>query len=123
MVNEARPLKQEGADTVMRLLQRNAKVETRYGGGFVQTIDGRAGGTDGGKLLDWFFYVNGVLTDRGGVDWLVGDGDHPGWRRYRLEIEVPRAGSFGATFRVVPRHDDVEDHVQLGHIAWAPSLG
>ncbi len=54
---------------------------------------------------------------------LVGDGDHPGWRRYRLDIEVPRAGSFGATFRVVPRHDDVEDHVQLGHIAWAPSMG
>ena len=54
---------------------------------------------------------------------LVGDGDHPGWRRYRLDIEVPRAGSFGATFRVVPRHDDVETYVQLGHVAWAPSMG
>ena len=52
---------------------------------------------------------------------LVGDGDHPGWRRYVLEIAVPRAGTFGATFRVVPHHADVEDYVQLGHITWAPT--
>ena len=32
----------------MRLLQRNAKVTTRFGGGFVQSIDGLAGGRDGG---------------------------------------------------------------------------
>ena len=54
---------------------------------------------------------------------LVGDGDHPGWRRYRLEIEVERSGTFGATVRVVPRHDDMESYVQLGHVAWAPSHG
>ena len=33
-----------GSETVMRLLQRNAKVTTRFGGGFVQSIDGVAGG-------------------------------------------------------------------------------
>jgi starch phosphorylase len=54
---------------------------------------------------------------------LVGDGDHPGWRRYHLEIEVPRAGNFGATVRVVPRHDDIESYVQLGRVAWAPNHG
>jgi len=54
---------------------------------------------------------------------LVGDGDHPGWRRYCLEIEVERSGTFGATVRVVPRHDDMESYVQLGHVAWAPSHG
>ena len=52
---------------------------------------------------------------------LVGDGDHSGWRRYRLTIEVPRAGNFGATVRIVPRHADVESYVQLGHVAWAPT--
>jgi hypothetical protein len=51
-------------DTVMRLLQRNADVETRYGGGFVQSIDGIAGGRRGGRPLDWFFYRNGVLPRR-----------------------------------------------------------
>ena len=33
-----------GEETVMRLLTRNARVTTRYGGGFVQSIDGLAGG-------------------------------------------------------------------------------
>jgi starch phosphorylase len=54
---------------------------------------------------------------------LVGDGDHPGWRRYRLDIEVPRAGNFGATVRIVPCHADVDSYVQIGHVAWAPSHG
>ncbi len=52
---------------------------------------------------------------------LVGDGDHPGWRRYRLEIEVARSGNFGATVRIVPRHDDIDSYVQVGHVAWAPT--
>ena len=34
--------KVSGADTVMRLLERNARVTTRYGGGFVESIDGRS---------------------------------------------------------------------------------
>ena len=33
----------------MRLLQRNFEVKTRYGGGFVQSIDGVAGGREGGR--------------------------------------------------------------------------
>ena len=38
-----------GQETVMRLLQRNAKVTTRFGGGFVQSIDGVAGGRRDGR--------------------------------------------------------------------------
>jgi ABC-type phosphate transport system substrate-binding protein len=49
-----------GADTVMRLLERNANVATRYGGGFVESIDGRSGGSEDGQPDDWFYYVNGV---------------------------------------------------------------
>jgi hypothetical protein len=52
-----------GSDTVMRLLQRNAKVTTRYGGGFVQSIDGVDGGTAGGRPTDWFYFVNGILAE------------------------------------------------------------
>ena len=32
------------SDTVLRLLDRNADITTRYGGGFIQSIDGLAGG-------------------------------------------------------------------------------
>jgi hypothetical protein len=39
-----------GSETVMRLLERSFRVGTRYGGGFVQSIDGYSGTTD---LHDW----------------------------------------------------------------------
>src|ERR1700712_1786984 len=51
-----------GAETVMRLLQRQFTVTTRYGGGFVQSID-RASGD--GAQHDWFFYVNGIEARHG----------------------------------------------------------
>ena len=44
----------------MRMLQRDFDVETRYGGGFVQEIDGIAGGREDGRPVDWFYYVNGI---------------------------------------------------------------
>ena len=49
-----------GGETVMRQLQREFTVQTRYGGGFVQEIDGVAGGRREGRPVDWFFYVNGI---------------------------------------------------------------
>jgi hypothetical protein len=74
--------KVEGADTVMRLLQRNAKVGTRYGGGFVQAIDGLAGGRRDGRPLDWFYYVNGVEADEGAAATKLHDGDQVWWDRH-----------------------------------------
>ena len=44
----------------MRVLERNAEITTRYGGGFVQSIDGVEGELARRRSLDWFFYVNGV---------------------------------------------------------------
>lgn len=51
---------------------------------------------------------------------LVGDGEHPGWRRYQHEIDFDRAGNFGFTVRIVPSHPDLPNPVVLGKIAWAP---
>ena len=79
------PLKQLEApqggagDTVMRLLQRNADVETRDGGGFVQAIDGVAGGRRDGRPVDWFYYRNGVLAEEGAASVTVADGDRIWW--------------------------------------------
>jgi hypothetical protein len=67
------------SDTVMRVLDRNADVETRYGGGFVQSIDGLAGGTDDGRRSDWFYYVNGVEAPVGSADYEPSDGDRIWW--------------------------------------------
>jgi hypothetical protein len=67
-------------DTVMRLLRRNADVETRFGGGFVQSIDELAGqGT--GATSDWFFYVNGIQANVGAADYELSPGDVVQWDR------------------------------------------
>jgi hypothetical protein len=68
-----------GQETVMSLLVRNHKVKTRYGGGFVQSIDGHSGGTLGGEPVDWFYYVNGVEAPRGAADTNVHAGDRIWW--------------------------------------------
>jgi hypothetical protein len=71
-----------GQDTVMRLLQRNAEVRTRYGGGFVQSINGRSGGREGGRPVDWFYFVNGVLAEEGATSVRVRPGDRVWWDRH-----------------------------------------
>ncbi len=72
--------KVSGSDTVMRLLQRNAKgVKTRFGGQFVQAIDGVSGGRRDGRPVDWFIYVNGILTDQGAGAIDVHGGDRVWW--------------------------------------------
>ncbi|HWG09046.1 MAG TPA: DUF4430 domain-containing protein [Solirubrobacteraceae bacterium] len=71
-----------GQETVMRLLMRNAQVSTRYSGGFVQSIDGLAGGRDAGQPVDWFYYVNGVEASRGAAETQVHPGDRIWWDRH-----------------------------------------
>jgi hypothetical protein len=65
-----------GAETVMSLLERHFKVSTRYGGGFVQSIDGHAGSSN---HLDWFYYVNGILAPKGAAATDINKGDHVWW--------------------------------------------
>ena len=86
-----------GADTVMRMLERNSTVTTRYGGGFVQSIDGLAGG--GGR--DWFYYINGVEQRRGAAATKLHNGDHVWWDRHDWSAtdDVPAVvGSFPEPF-------------------------
>ncbi len=70
------------SDTVMRVLERNADITTRYGGGFVQSIEGIEGEYGGGSSLDWFFYVDGVESTVGAADFDLG-GDEAIWWDYR----------------------------------------
>jgi hypothetical protein len=72
----------KGQETVMSLLMRNATVSTRYGGGFVQSIDGLSGGQEGGQPVDWFYYVNGVEASKGAAETNVNPGDHIWWDRH-----------------------------------------
>jgi hypothetical protein len=71
-----------GQETIMRLLMRNARVATRYDGGYVQSINGLAGGQQAGAPVDWFYYVNGVQATRGAADTQVHPGDQIWWDRH-----------------------------------------
>ncbi len=63
----------------MSLLMRNATVSTRYGGGFVESVDGLSGGETGGQPSDWFYYVNGIEAPQGAAATNVNPGDHIWW--------------------------------------------
>jgi hypothetical protein len=91
-----------GSETVMRFLERRFKVRTRYGGGFVQSIDGLGGGTSGGRPVDWFFYVNGIEGGHGAASTTVHAGDRIWWDRHDWggAERVPAVvGSFPEPFR------------------------
>jgi hypothetical protein len=91
----------QGQETVMSLLLRNATVTTRYGGGFVQSVDGLAGGQEAGRPVDWFYYVNGVEASKGAAATNVHPGDHIWWDRHDWSQtdDVPAVvGSFPEPF-------------------------
>jgi hypothetical protein len=85
--------------SAMEALRRKADVETRYGGRFVQAIDGVEGSL--ADQHDWFFYVNGYEADRGATDYRLHDGDvlwfdHRSWgEEQRVPIVV---GAFPEPF-------------------------
>lgn len=83
-------------ETVMRLLRTSHRVKTRYGGGFVQSIDGLTGTGQGGSR-DWFYYVNGILADKGASDYTVRPGDAVQWD-YRYWKSVPDVKAIVGSF-------------------------
>lgn len=90
-----------GQETVMRLLMRNQQVTTRFSGGFVQSIDGLSGGTQGSVPVDWFYFVNGVEATRGAASTDVHPGDHVWWdlHDWSQTQQVPAVvGSFPEPF-------------------------
>jgi len=79
------------SDTVMRVLDRNAEISTRYGGGFVQSIEGLEGDQDESRPVDWFFYVNGVESTVGAADYPLHGGEEIWWdyRAWGAALRVP----------------------------------
>jgi Domain of unknown function (DUF4430) len=84
----------------MQALDREADVKKRYGGRFVQAIEGLEG--DLGDRRDWFFFVNGIEADRSAAEYRLHDGeilwwDYRSWRgRMRQGVVV---GAFPEPFR------------------------
>lgn len=96
-----RSLAAKESDTVMRLLEGEAEVETRYGGGYVHAIDGTAEEQRGGDPYDWFFYVDGVESEIGAAEYELNGGERVWWdyRNWSATNHVPAVvGSWPAPF-------------------------
>jgi hypothetical protein len=91
-----------GGETVLRFLTRKAKdVETRYGGRFVNAIDGVRSQADGGTRRDWFYFVNGIEADTGAAERDAEAGDRIWWdyRDWSAAMRVPAVvGSYPEPF-------------------------
>lgn len=57
--------------TILDVLKSNLQIETKYGGSFINSINGLVGSTRGanGKRQDWFNYINGICCDVGVLDY------------------------------------------------------
>lgn len=89
------------SDTVMRFLEGNDEIETRYGGGYVQSIDGVSEGERGGHPYDWFFYVNGIESPVGAAEVSLEGGEKIWWDNHDWSASehVPAVvGSWPAPF-------------------------
>ena len=67
--------------SAMGALMKVAEVETAYGGGFVNTINGVRSGFTGSQSvkMDWFIYINGIQSNTGALDYELHDGDIQHW--------------------------------------------
>jgi hypothetical protein len=85
--------------TAMQALDREVKLETRYGGKYVQAIDGIEGSLAGER--DWFYFVNGYEGDRSAAEYRLHAGDVEWWdyrswqHRFRAPVVV---GAFPEPF-------------------------
>jgi Domain of unknown function (DUF4430) len=80
--------------SALEALRRRAEVETRYGGRFVQAIDGIEG--DIAAQHDWFYFVNGYEADISAADYELHDGDVLWWDHRSWEGEMRQAAVVGA---------------------------
>jgi Domain of unknown function (DUF4430) len=85
--------------TVMAALRAVAPVDTRYGGRFVQSIDGISGSLS--RARDWTYFVNGLEARVGATDVTLHAGDRVWWD-YRPWADLPTVpavvGSFPEPF-------------------------
>ena len=75
--------------TAIQALDRKLDIETRYGGRFVQAIEGVE--ADAAKQRDWFWYVNGIEGDRSAAEYRLHAGDVEWWdyRSWKRQMRVP----------------------------------
>jgi hypothetical protein len=79
----------DAGQTALQALESVAEVETRYGGRFVQSIDGLEGSAS--ARHDWFYFVNGIEADRSAAEYRLRAGDVEWWdyRSWAARMQEP----------------------------------
>ncbi len=74
--------------SLMRALAAEVEIETRYGGRYLQKLDGLEGSLD--RQRDWFWFVNGYEGDRSAAEYTLRPGDVAWWdyRAWQREGEA-----------------------------------
>lgn len=74
--------------TLMRALAGETEISTRYGGRYLQELEGLSGSLE--RQRDWFWFVNGYEGDRSAADYTLRDGDVAWWdyRAWQREGEA-----------------------------------
>jgi hypothetical protein len=75
--------------TAMQALDRAADIETRYGGRYVQAINGIEGSLTNRR--DWFYFINGYEADRSAAEYRLREGDVEWWdfRSWKTRMREP----------------------------------
>ncbi|AOT69933.1 DUF4430 domain-containing protein [Geosporobacter ferrireducens] len=85
--------------TVMDVMEKYFDIETAYGGGFVNGINGlKSGFTDkkNRQKMDWFYYVNGLLAQIGANDYDLLPGDIVIWDYHDWSSDAFMSSIIGA---------------------------
>ncbi|MDD5591197.1 MAG: DUF4430 domain-containing protein [Dehalococcoidales bacterium] len=101
MIEETVPIGKN--TTAMEVLMAVAEVDTAYGGGFVNAINGLASDYTGSNESkgDWFIYFNGMSSKVGALDYTLfpGDVEHWDYRNWDFHQFVPAiVGDFPEPF-------------------------
>ena len=102
LIDEATLSDPTESETVVRFLDRETDIETSYGGNFVDSIDGISSAVEGGRSLDWYYYVNGYWSPIGAGEATVHANDRIWWdyRDWTDSYRVPAVvGSYPEPFR------------------------
>jgi hypothetical protein len=72
-----------------------AEIETKYGGGFVSSIN-NVSSSYPKTQYDWFFYVNGFLSKTGASNYIIMNGDSIAWDYHRWDVSQFQSAILGS---------------------------
>jgi hypothetical protein len=107
-----------GSDGI-RTVEGKLKVTTRYGGRYLQSVNGLAGSLT--KQHDWFYFVNGIEGNRSAAEVTIEPGDvlwwdYRGWTGATMHVPVV-AGAYPKPFLGQPTSIVSSDRALAAKIA------